>query len=115
MKEVVFVGSSLDDLRRFPTDAKHDMGQQIAMIQSGMDPRHWRPMPTVGSGVRELRVRIAGNAYRSMYTTTLGDAVYILHVFVKKSQKTAKADIDIAKKRFREVIRETRQYRNRCS
>ena len=65
-------------------------------------------MPSVGSGVRELRVRIAGNAYRSMYTTTRGDVVYILHVFVKKSQKTAKADMDIARKRFREVIQENR-------
>ena len=103
MKEVVFVGSSLDDLRRFPREAKHDVGQQIAMLQRGMDPRHWRPMPSVGSGVRELRVRTGGNAYRSMYTTTVGDAVYILHVFVKKSQKTSRADIDIARKRFREV------------
>ena len=65
-------------------------------------------MPSVGSGVRELRVRIAGNAYRSMYTPTLGSAVYILHVFVKKSQKTAKADIDIARKRLREVKQENR-------
>ena len=53
-------------------------------------------------------VRDAGKAYRSMYTTTIGDVVYILHVFVKKSQKTAKNDLEIAKKRFREVIGENR-------
>ena len=57
MKEVVFVGSSLDDLRRFPRDAKHDIGQQLALIQRGLNPRDWRPMPSIGRGVRELRVR----------------------------------------------------------
>ena len=80
------------------------MGQQLAMIQRGMNPRDWRPMPSIGRGVRELRVRVSGNAYRSIYTTTIGDAVYILHVFVKKSQRTAKNDIEIARKRLKEVI-----------
>jgi phage-related protein len=73
MKAVSFVGSSLDDLRRFPKDAKHDIGQQIALIQSGVNPRHWRPMPNVGHGVREIRVRDAGKAYRSINTTTISD------------------------------------------
>lgn len=103
MKHVVFVGSSLDDLRRFPRDARHDMGQQLAMIQRGMNPRDWRPMPSIGRGVREFRVRVSSNAYRSIYTTTIGDAVYVLHVFVKKSQRTAKNDLEIARKRLKEV------------
>lgn len=108
MKSVVFVGSSLDDLRRFPRDAKHDMGHQLAMVQRGMNPRDWRPMPSIGRGVRELRVRVAGNAYRSIYTTTIGDVVHILHVFVKKSPRTAKNDIEIARKRLKEVMGGTR-------
>lgn len=103
MKKVVFVGSSLDDLRGFPRDARQDTGQQLAVIQRGHNPRDWRPMPSIGSGERELRVRVAGNAYRGIYTTAIGDAVYVLHVFVKKSQRTSRNDIKIAKRRLKEV------------
>ena len=57
-------------------------------------------MPSVGPGVREFRVRDDGNAYRSMYVTNIGDAVYVLHVFVKRSRRTARSDVEIAKARL---------------
>ena len=103
MKDVKFVGSSLDDLRAFPKNPRQDMGRQINRIQQGIDPRDWKPMNSVGPGVREIRIRDEGNNYRGMYVTSLGEAIYVLHVFMKKSQKTLRRDMDIAKSRFKEV------------
>ena len=81
------------------------MGYQIYRVQSGLDPNDWRAMPTVGTGVRELRVRSSDSQYRAIYITNIGDKVYVLHVFVKKSQRTPKTDLEIAKKRLSEVRR----------
>ena len=101
MKEVRFVGSSLDDLRAFPKAPRQDMGRQINRIQQGLDPYDWRPMRSVGRGVREIRIIDEGNNYRCMYVTNIGDVVCVLHVFVKKSQKTSTKDIDTAKARLK--------------
>lgn len=105
MRPVDFRGSSLRDLRRFPKDVRHDIGYQIDRLQRGVDPNDWKPMPSVGTGVRELRVQGSDSQYRAIYITTIGEMVYVLHVFVKKSQRTSKNDVDIAKKRFGEIGR----------
>jgi phage-related protein len=104
-KDAAFVGSSRDDLRRLPKDVRDDMGYQIYRVQCGFTPNDWKPMPSVGSGVREIRVRSSDRDYRSMYVTTIGNAVYVLHVFVKKSPRTPKKDLEIAKKRLSEIRR----------
>ena len=111
MKDVKFVGSSLDDLRAFPKSPRQDMGRQINRIQQGIDPLDWKPVKSVGPGVREIRIRDEGNNYRCMYVTNLGKSVYVLHVFIKKSQKTLSKDIEIAKSRFKEVLVTSRQQR----
>ena len=100
MKIVEFAGSSLADLRAFPKPARVDMGRQINRLQRGLDPRNWRSLPSVGRGVREIRVRSEGNIYRSMYVTNIDEIVYILHVFEKKSQKTPTQAIKIARSRL---------------
>lgn len=104
-KDVVFVGSSRDDLRRFPKDVRDDMGYQIYRVQCGLAPKDSKPMSSVGSGVRELRIRGSDREYRGMYIASIGDAVYVLHVFVKKSRRTPKQDLEVARKRLREVRR----------
>ena len=76
-------------------------GRQINRVQQGLDPHDWRPMRSVGRGVREIRILDEGNNYRCMYVTNIGDAVYVLHVFIKKSQKTPTKDIDTAKSRLK--------------
>ena len=101
MKGVKFVGSSLDDLRAFPKAPRQDMGRQIERVQRGLDPQDWKPMTQVGSGVREIRIRDKDNNYRGIYVTNIGDAVYVLHVFRKKSQKTPAQDIKKAKSRLK--------------
>jgi phage-related protein len=105
MKPVSFLGDSLDELRSFPDDARRDAGFQIGRLQRGLDPNDWKPMKTVGPGVREIRVREASGAYRVIYIATLEDAVYVLHAFRKKTQATSKRDLDLATTRFKELIR----------
>ncbi len=106
MKPVRFVGDALAELRAFPQVARHDAGYQLHRVQSGEQPADFKPMPSIGPGVRELRVRDATGAYRVIYTAHIADAVYVLHAFQKKTQRTAPADIELARQRFKQVMRE---------
>lgn len=77
------------------------MGFQLDKVQHGFDPDDWKPMPTIGLGVREIRVRDASGAFRLIYVIRFGDAVYVLHAFRKKTQRTRNSDIELAKERLR--------------
>lgn len=105
MKPLRFVGDSLKCLREFPEDAKQDAGYQLDKVQRGEQPIDFKPMPTIGKGVEELRVRDESGAYRVIYTARLSDAVYVLHAFQKKTQTTAKRDMELAKSRYAELTR----------
>ena len=105
-KGVLFRGSALDDLRAFPQDARRTAGYQIDRIQSGRDPDDWKPMRSIGPGVREIRIRESGGAVRVIYVAKFPEAVFILHWFRKTSQSTAMADIALAKHRYAEFVRE---------
>lgn len=100
IKPIEFVGDSLRSLREFPDDAKRDAGYQLDRVQHGLQPDDFKPMPTIGKGVEEIRVRDETGAYRVIYTARLADAIYVLHAFQKKTQATSKRDIDLAKQRF---------------
>ena len=100
MNDVVFLGSSLGDLRAFPKRVQHKLGYQIYRVQTGLLPNDWKPMPSIGAGVREIRVRDEGNAYRSLYITSTRQTVYVLHVFQKKTRKTSNTDIALAQSRL---------------
>jgi phage-related protein len=102
MKPLRFVGSSLDDLRSFPAEARRQAGFELYAIQRGLDPSDWKPMKTVGSGVREIRIRVLGE-WRVLYVAKFADAVYILHAFQKKTQKTRRNDIEIARRRYNQI------------
>jgi len=103
MKEVVFTGSSLNEIRAFPLDARQDAGFQIDKVQRGEVPNDWKPMNSIGKGIREIRIEEASGHYRVIYLTNLEDAVYVLHAFQKKTRKTRKSDIDLARKRLKEI------------
>jgi phage-related protein len=105
-KPVEFRGSSLDDLRSFPLSARREAGHQIDQVQSGQAPDDWKPMNTVGQGVKEIRIRDTAGAFRVMYVAKFADAVYVLHCFQKKTAKTSKADLDLAAKRYRDLLKE---------
>lgn len=105
MKRLSFLGSSLDDVRAFPETARREAGYQLDRLQRGLDPEDWKPMPSVGSGVREVRVRDQSGAFRVIYIATRPEAVYVLHAFQKKTQATAKRDLDLAETRLKELTR----------
>ena len=105
-KPVEFRGSSLDDLRTFPLSARREAGHQLDQVQHGQEPDDWKPMPTIGQGVREIRIRDAAGAFRVVYVAKFSDAVYVLHCFQKKSQKTSKPDLDLAESRYRDLLKE---------
>lgn len=105
MKPIRFLGDSLTRLRAFDTDAKQDAGYQLDKVQRGEPPDDFKPMPSIGKGVEEIRIWDESGTYRVVYTARLADAVYVLHAFKKKTQVTAKRDIDLAKARFTELMR----------
>lgn len=102
MKPITFLGNSKNDLLGFPARAKREAGYQLHRIQDGLEPLDWKPMNSIGLGVREVRINCEG-AYRVIYVAKHEDCVYVLHSFRKKSQKTRKSDIDIAKKALSEL------------
>ena len=104
MKPIAFLGGSLDDLRGFPANARREAGYQLDRVQQGFDPDDWRPMPSIGAGVREIRVRERAGTFRVIYVATFADAVYVLHAFQKKTQQTPKRDMDLAALRLREQM-----------
>lgn len=105
-KKLSFIDSSLDDLRSFPDEARQEVGYQLDKVQQGLEPDDWKPFPTVGQGVKEIRVRDADGIYRAMYVAKFEDAVYVLHCFQKKTQATSKPDVELARKRFKSLIQE---------
>ena len=103
-KPIVWAGLALEDLRRFPEKARSRAGYQLRRIQEGLEPGDWKSMPLVGAGVREIRIH-TGREHRILYVTKFEEAIYVLHAFEKKTQRTAISDLDLAKRRFSEVLR----------
>lgn len=102
MKSLCFIGSSQEDLQNFPDEARRLAGYELWQVQMGLEPGDWKPMPAVGAGVKEIRVHVLGE-WRVIYVAKFGDAVYVLHCFRKKTQKTRRADIELAKQRYRVI------------
>lgn len=107
MQQLLWTGNSYKALTAFPKTVKQAAGFQLHLIQQGNAPDGWKSMPSIGAGVREVRIHIDGE-HRSIYLAKFEEGVYILHAFQKKTQKTAKKDLDIAKARFREAIQHRR-------
>jgi phage-related protein len=106
MKKLEWIGSSYKDLCSFPEDAMDTAGYQLHLLQIGEQPIDWKPMHTIGNGVQEIRVREISGAFRVIYVARFEEAVYVLHAFQKKTQKTTQHDIDIARERFKTMIQE---------
>jgi len=100
IKRVVFMGDALAHLKDFPPGARQDAGFQIDKIQRGETPDDWKPMKSIGKGVREIRINEKGGQFRVVYVVGRDGPVYVLHAFQKKSRQTRKSDIDLARKRL---------------
>lgn len=108
-KPVTWVDTSLDDLRKFPIDARRQAGFQLDKVQSGKEPDNWKPFDDLGAGVREIRITEESGAYRVMYVAKFEEAVYVLHSFQKKTQVTGKRDKDLVETRYRKVLERRRK------
>ena len=97
------MGDSLARLRREAADTRSDVGYQLELVQSGELPADFKPMPDVGPGAMEIRVHGAGE-YRVFYVARFEEAVYVLHVFIKKTQATRRADLDLGRQRYRAML-----------
>jgi len=104
MKTIKWMGSSYQDVINFPADAKRNAGYNLDRVQRELEPCDWKPMPSVGPGVKEIRIHL-NNEYRIVYVAKYSNAIYVLHAFVKKTQKTEKKYINLAKERLKDIKR----------
>ncbi|MBU2621828.1 MAG: type II toxin-antitoxin system RelE/ParE family toxin [Proteobacteria bacterium] len=102
MKQIKFIGSCLDDLRNFPDEARRATGFELRAVQNGLEPTDWKPMNVIGTGVKEIRIRVLGE-WRIIYVAKYQDIVFVLHAFQKKTRKTSRQDIDLARRRYRQI------------
>jgi phage-related protein len=105
-KPIYWVGTSYKDLVSFPVNVKQEAGYQLHRVQNGLDPENWKPFATIGAGVKEIRIKEETGAFRVIYVAKFKERIYVLHAFQKKTQKTRKQDIDIAKTRYMAVAQE---------
>jgi phage-related protein len=103
-KQLRWLGDSLEEVKGFSDDAKRSAGHQLGLVQAGLEPLDWKPMESVGAGVKEIRIRVE-TSYRVLYVAKFNEAVYVLHAFVKKTQKTSRQDIDLSGERYKALVR----------
>ena len=103
MKTLFFVGAAREDLASFPDAARRAAGYELFMVQTGRQPADFKPLPDVGPGAHEIRVREDSGSFRVIYVAKFKDAVYVLHAFQKKTRKTSRMDIELASRRYRMI------------
>jgi len=104
-KPLAWLGSSLEDVRAFPADARRDAGYQLRRVQQGMQPSDSKPMTTVGTGVTEIRIKTQLQ-HRVFYIAKFEGAVFVLHAFEKRTRQTSTSDIDLARKRLKDLMQQ---------
>ncbi len=107
MKPVKWLGTSRKDIKAFSPEARQIAGQELALVQHGLDPSDWKPMAAIAVGVREIRIHTQIEN-RVIYLAKFADAIYVLHAFTKKTEKTDQRDINIAKSRLAALVEEKR-------
>lgn len=110
-KALGWLGSSLEDVKDFPADARRSAGYQLRRLQEGLEPNDWKAMPGVGPGVQEIRLHTT-KEHRVFYVARFAEAVYVLHAFVKKTRKTPKRDLELGQQRFHDLMEARRKERH---
>ncbi len=105
MKEIEFLGDSLKAISEFPKGARQATGYQLCRLQESKEPNDFKPMPTIGKGVEEIRVWDGSGTFRVFYTARVANTIYVLHAFQKKTRETPDREIEIAKRRYAQLIR----------
>ena len=106
LRPLVWMGNSRRNLQAFPRNAQKRMGDELQLIQFGGMPKDAKPFKGIGSGLIEIAIRHATEAYRTVVAVQIGKKVYVLHAFQKKSKKgiaTPKQDVDLIRQRYAEA------------
>lgn len=101
-----FVLQRFDDEDIFSLEARKVAGKQLRKVQRGDEPDDWKPFDEIGAGTKEIRIKLTDGAFRLMYIAKFSEAVYVLHCFKKKTQKTSPQDKELAKQRYKAIIQE---------
>ena len=107
MRPLRFLGTARRDLAAFPESVRRQAGYELFMVQAGREPADFKPLPIVGSGAYEIRIRDTAGAFRVVYVAKFEKAVFVLHAFHKKTRKTAQADIGLAAQRYKLIGEKT--------
>jgi phage-related protein len=107
LKPIAWMGSTRHDLKACSADVRRAAGGELERVQRGADPVDWKPIPTIGRGAREIRVHVGGET-RVFYVAMFPEAVYVLHVFVKRSRKTSRRDVALGRQRYQAMVQERR-------
>ena len=113
LRPVVWLGDSKRNLRGFPDAAQKLLGDELQLIQFGGMPKDVKPLKGIGSGIIEIALRHASEAYRIVVALQVGSRIYILQAFQKKSKRgiaTPKRDVDLIKKRYVEAKELAHEY-----
>jgi phage-related protein len=102
--EVAWEGDSLEVMRSFPGPVRQDLGAELRRLQMGSPPLNSRPMPSIGNRVYELKEQDERAWYRVIYLAKIGNRIHVLHCFEKKSAKTSKNDLAVARSRLKRVL-----------
>jgi phage-related protein len=117
-KAVQWMGSAYRDLVRFPDEARREAGYNLGRVQNGLMPLDWKPMESIGPGAYEMRISTDqgdGNVqYRVIYVAKFEEAVYVLHAFDKRSQQTSGHDVDVGRVRYKQMLQQRRELRQKA-
>jgi len=102
-KPLTWLGDARETIRAFPENVRQIAGFQLWRVQRGLEPNDWKPMPSVGAGVQEIRIH-TGIEHRVLYVAKFAEAVYVLHAFEKRTRHTATGDLDLARQRLRLLL-----------
>ena len=102
LKGVEWVKGSRKAIEDFSEEARHIAGNQLWLIQLGREPDDWKPMKDIGVGAFEIRIH-KPHEHRVIYVAKFPEAVYVLHCFEKKTQKTSQKDLNIARAAYVEM------------
>lgn len=105
-KDLDWRGTSLDDIKKFPTEVKKDVGFELHKIQNGHNPTHFKAVNRWGAGVIEIKIKDDDGEYRVVYVAKFAEAVYVLHAFQKKTQQTSPKDVSTIVERYKAVVEE---------
>lgn len=108
VKPVVWLGDSRATIRAFPENVRQLAGFQLWRVQRGLEPNDWKPMPSVGLGVQEIRIH-TDVEHRVLYIAKFAEGVYVLHAFEKRTRRTPREDLSLAKERFRWLVNQRRR------